>query len=83
MHFIRRAVDACDRSFTWLASWLPPPTPIGVRLFGYRVTWLDLFLVAGCIAITTGAVLWYGAWHWGILAVLFFILAWMMVEWMF
>jgi hypothetical protein len=75
---------AFDRCLDWLAQWLlPPPKPIGVKLFGYAVTWLDLYVwglaAAGGVALS----LYFGDWLWLLATAVSMVLALMMFEWLF
>jgi hypothetical protein len=65
-----------DRTMDWCAGWLPAPTPIGLRVFGYQVTKLDLALQVGALLIALAAVAWYGSWVWFPIALLLFVMMW-------
>jgi len=54
-----------DAVMDWVARHvLPPNRPIGLRVRGYDVTWLDLALVAYPTAAAIGLWAWTGSWLW-------------------
>ena len=77
-------IDRFLKVVDWLAAWLlPPPKPIGIRLFGYAVTWLDVF-VWGIAAVGGAALsLYYWHWLWFVATMASMIFAAMMFAWMF
>jgi hypothetical protein len=72
----RRLSTAYNRAMDWCASWLPGPKPIGMKLFGYDVTRLDLTVAIGGILIGVMAAFWYGSWGWFFIGVLLFAMMW-------
>jgi hypothetical protein len=55
-----------DRAMDWCAfHFLPPDKPTGLRLFGYKLTWLDLAVFLGYPLVAASALfLWTGSWFW-------------------
>jgi hypothetical protein len=67
---------AYDRGMNWCASWLPPPKPIGLKIFGYEVTRLDVAVLVGGVLISIASGLWYQSWWWALIGFLTFIGSW-------
>jgi len=54
-----------DKAMDAIATWLlPPPKPIGLRLFGNDIVWTDVALVAYPTAAALGLWWWSGNWLW-------------------
>jgi hypothetical protein len=61
----------------WCAThFLPPPTPTLLKIYGYRVTRLDIAVAIGAFLIALAAVGWYGHWVWFGIALLLFAMMW-------
>jgi hypothetical protein len=49
----------------WCAfHFLPPNKPIGIKLLGHQITWLDLALVVYPMMAAVVLFLWTGEWIW-------------------
>jgi hypothetical protein len=70
-----------DRAMNWCASWLPEPKPVGLKVFGYDVTWLDIAMVIGGLLIALSAWFYYGNWLWFVKALCMFIGMWVLFFW--
>jgi hypothetical protein len=66
---------AYNRVMDWLAMHLlPAPKPIGLKIYGYDVTRLDIAMVIQAIGIGLVAVWWYGSWGWFLIGILVYVM---------
>lgn len=57
------------RAFNFTMDWLarhllPPPVPLGIRIWGYEPDWTDVGTLAWGVAGAAAMVIWTGNWWW-------------------
>jgi hypothetical protein len=67
-----------NRAIDQIAIWIyPKPIPIGIKIYGYEVSRLDVALVFYNVLLALVAVWFYSSWIWFPIAIGLFIMMWL------